>query len=86
MVASGKIVSDRYYCGYVTHRGIEHHGRHEPLISEELFDTVQRVLATTNHSGIRRRVHHHPLKGLLWCSRCKKCFVLANATGNGGTY
>jgi DNA invertase Pin-like site-specific DNA recombinase len=82
----GKILSDRYYCGYITHNNIEYKGRHTPLIPEELFEQVQQVLATTGHSGIRRRVHHHPLKGLLWCTRCKKRFVLSQNTGNGGTY
>lgn len=66
-------------------QGIEYKGRHEPLISEKLYEKVQNVLATTGHSGIRHRVHHH-LKGLLWCGRCKKRFILANNTGNGGTY
>jgi site-specific DNA recombinase len=82
----GKILSDRYYCGYVTHKNIEYKGRHTPLIPEELFQRVQQVLAATGHSGIRRRVHHHPLKGLLWCVRCKKRFILSQNSGNGGTY
>ena len=82
----GKILTDRYYLGYVKHNGIEHPGRHEPLITEDLFDKVQKVLAANGHSGIRRRVHQHHLKGLLWCGRCKKRFILANNTGNGGTY
>lgn len=82
----GKIISDHYYCGYIKHGSVEYEGRHEPLISEELFDKAGRVLATNTHSGIRRRVHHHPLKVLPWCSRRKKRFALANATGNGGTY
>jgi site-specific DNA recombinase len=59
----GKILSDRYYCGYVKHKGIEHKGRHTPLITEQLFERVQQVLATTGHSGIRRRVHPTPSKG-----------------------
>jgi site-specific DNA recombinase len=82
----GKILTDRYYLGYVKHNGIEHPGRHEALISEDLFDKVQKVLAASGHSGIRRRVHQHPLKGLLWCGRCRKRLVISNNTGNGGTY
>jgi site-specific DNA recombinase len=82
----GKILTDRYYLGYVNHNGIEYQGRHDALINEDLFDKVQKVLAANGHSGIRRRVHQHHLKGLLWCGRCKKRFILANNTGNGGTY
>jgi len=51
-----------------------------------MFEKVQKVLAANGHSGIRRRVHQHHLKGLLWCGRCKKRFILAHNTGNGGTY
>ncbi|HKR48505.1 MAG TPA: recombinase family protein, partial [Pseudonocardiaceae bacterium] len=82
----GKILTDRYYLGYIKHNGIEHPGRHEALITEELFDKVQKVLAANGHSGTRRRIHQHHLKGLLRCGRCKKRFILANNTGNGGTY
>ncbi len=82
----GKILTDRYYLGYVRHNGIEYQGRHEALITEHLFEKVQKALAANGHSGIRRRVHQHHLKGLLWCGHCKKRFILANSTGNGGTY
>ncbi|MGH3872388.1 MAG: recombinase family protein [Pseudonocardiaceae bacterium] len=82
----GKILTDRYYLGYVKHNSIEHPGRHEALITEDLFEKAQKILAANGHSGIRRRVHQHHLKGLLWCGRCKKRFILANNTGNGGTY
>jgi hypothetical protein len=73
------ILTDRYYLGYVKHNGIEHPGRHEALITEDLFDKVQKVLAANGHSGIRRRVHQHHLKGLLWCGRCRKRLVRSTA-------
>lgn len=34
------VLRDRYYLGYVTNRGQEYAGRHEPLITQELFDQV----------------------------------------------
>jgi len=40
-------------------------GRHEPLVSEELFERVQRVLNAHSGAGVRSRTHNHYLKGLL---------------------
>ncbi|MCA1600328.1 MAG: recombinase family protein [Acidobacteria bacterium] len=82
-----KILRDRYYCGYVTYKGVEYKGRHEPLITEELFDQAQKVLDTHSGTGIRQRSHPHYLKGTVWCARCKRRFVVQRAKGrNGGTY
>jgi hypothetical protein len=44
-----RLFRDRYYCGYVTYKGVEYQGRHEPIITEELFERIQKVLDT--HSG-----------------------------------
>ena len=35
------LLRDPYYIGYVTYKGELIRGRHQPLISEELFDRVQ---------------------------------------------
>lgn len=65
-----RMLRDRYYLGYVTYRGDELPGRHEPLIGQHLFDRVQNVLDARTTSGERRRVHHHYLKGTLYCGHC----------------
>ncbi|RSM63681.1 hypothetical protein DMH03_13115 [Amycolatopsis sp. WAC 01376] len=66
---------------------MEYPGRHEKLISEELFDKVQRVLASHSGSGVRHRKHHHYLKGTIWCDRCKQRFMVQRARGrSGGVY
>jgi len=82
----GNILTDRYYCGYVTYQDTEYQGRHPAIITEELYNRVQRVLAANIYSGTRRRVHHHHLKGCLWCHRCKRRLIVAKGNGNGGTY
>ncbi|MBB5153332.1 recombinase family protein [Saccharopolyspora phatthalungensis] len=45
-----RMLRDRYYLGYITYRGEELPGRHEPIIEQDLFDRVQAVLdaRTTN--------------------------------------
>jgi site-specific DNA recombinase len=80
------LLRDRYYLGYVTFEGIEYQGRHEPLISQELFDRVQRILDSHSGSGTRHRTHNHYLKGLVYCGRCKYRLIVMPGNGNGGTY
>jgi site-specific DNA recombinase len=81
-----EILTDRYYCGYVTHDDQEYPGRHDALISEELYERVQRVLALRGGGGTRQRHHSHWLKGLLWCHRCGYRMVITRGKGNGGVY
>ncbi|GAB3473743.1 hypothetical protein GCM10027521_00870 [Amycolatopsis cihanbeyliensis] len=67
-----QMLRDRYYLGYVTHKGEEIPGRHEPLIDDDLFDRVQDRLNSRSAAKERRRVHHHHLKGSLFCGRCRR--------------
>jgi site-specific DNA recombinase len=80
------LLHDPYYKGVVVYEGIEYPGRHEPLVSEELFDQVQLILDSHSGSGTRERTHNHYLKGTLWCARCKHRFIVLRAEGNGGVY
>jgi site-specific DNA recombinase len=80
----GNLLRDRYYLGYVTHDGIEYPGRHEPLITPEVFDRVQRVLDAERGGGTRERVHDHYLKGTIWCGRCRRRLILRPSTGKSG--
>jgi len=69
--ALGRTLRDPYYTGKMRYKGqIIDHGKHEPLISQALFDRVQEILTEKNTSGTRRRVHRHPLKGMLRCGHC----------------
>ncbi|MCA1676094.1 MAG: recombinase family protein, partial [Actinobacteria bacterium] len=80
------LLSDRYYLGLVEYQGEEYPGRHQPLVTSEVFDRVQRVLALRGGGGTRQRHHHHWLKGLIWCGRCGKRLIVTPGKGNGGTY
>jgi DNA invertase Pin-like site-specific DNA recombinase len=80
------VLRDRYYLGYVGYEGIWYAGRHEALVSQELFDRVQKVLDSHSGAGTRTRTHNHYLKGVLWCARCEYRFVLTPGRGNGGEY
>jgi site-specific DNA recombinase len=87
------MLRDRYYLGVITHDGAEYPGRHQPLVTEELFDRVQSILDASGTAGERRRSHDHHLKGSLYCARChtrrqqRRRLVITQATGrHGGQY
>jgi hypothetical protein len=63
-------------------------GIHEPIVSEELFYEVQKVLSgrkklKTKHSRVNA---DYPLRGHLQCPRCGKILTGSSALGNGGKY
>ena len=82
----GDLLRDRFYLGYVTYKDQEHPGRHEPLISEELFEKVQDMLKARGSTGTRERTHHHYLKGTVWCHRCKGRLIIARARSKTGAF
>ena len=51
-------------------------GTHEPLIEEETFDRVQRLIASRKHT--RSRTYDFPLKGLIVCHECGKPLAVIN--------
>jgi hypothetical protein len=85
------MLRDPYYCGYVTYKGERILGRHEALISHELFDEVQKVLDARSGRGERQRRHFHYLKGQLWCGICYQAgtesrMIYTRVKGHGGEY
>jgi site-specific DNA recombinase len=88
-----KVLRDPYYTGTITYLGATYPGRHEPLVTPELFARVQRALdIRLAKNGERQRQHHHYLKSTLWCNRChergvESRFILKRAEGRrGGVY
>ncbi len=81
-----QILRRRYYIGYVTYRGVEYQGRHEPLISEALFERVQQRLDSNRHAKSRSYKRDHYLKGTVFCARCESRLLYFVSTGNGGKY
>jgi len=66
-----QILKDPYYVGVIRYKGELFPGRHEALITKQLFLRVQDVLAERAKRGQRDRVHHHPFKGLTFCGHCR---------------
>jgi DNA invertase Pin-like site-specific DNA recombinase len=80
------MLSNRYYIGVVTFRGVEYQGNHPRLVSDELFQKVQQVLKERNIAGEKRRTHHSYLKGSIFCKRCGSRLIFSRNRGHGGTY
>jgi len=70
-----------YYKGVVQFQGVEYAGKHEPLVDEETWQTVQAVLGS-HRSGERERMHNHLLKSTVVCGQCGSRLLVQN-TKNG---
>ncbi len=82
----GNLLRDRYYLGYVTYRGQEYRGRHEPLIDPETFERVQQMLEARRAGGVRERTHNHYLKGTVWCHRCESRLMIMRGKSHTGAH
>ncbi|WP_415138924.1 recombinase family protein [Microbacterium sp.] len=85
------ILGDPYYTGVIRYKGKLYPGRHQPLISKELYLSVKEILRSRNRRGDRDRIHFHYLKGLVYCADCHDAgrdsrLVYSQNSGNGGTY
>ena len=60
-----KILKNRFYLGYFVWQGIEYKGTHEPLITVDLFEQVQRVFAGRTKPKYGK--HAFAFAGLLVC-------------------
>ena len=77
------MLSNRYYIGVVSHKGVEYPGRHQPLVSADLFERVQETLVG-NRCGQKTQQHQHYLKGSIFCDRCGARMSLMFVNGQAG--
>jgi site-specific DNA recombinase len=80
------MLRNEYYIGIVRYDGTSYKGRHQPLISDAVFDKVQQLLTAQRQSGERAWIHHSYLRGTLYCAQCGKRLYFTRAKGRGGTY
>lgn len=72
-----------YYKGVVRYNGVEYHGKHEPLVDPETWQSVQDIL-TSKRNGEKQRDHHHYLKGTIWCGHCGSRLIVTYASSKSG--
>ncbi len=67
------LLTDPFYCGLIRWNKKQYPGKHEPIISETLFDEVQEQLKRIYKVGQIKK-HYHTFKGLITCAECK-CLI-----------
>lgn len=73
------------YAGMVVWSGVQYVGRHEPLVTVEVFSRVQAVLSE-HRNGEKQRVNSHYLKSTIFCGRCGNRLAYTKVRGRGGEY
>ena len=73
-----------YYIGVIEYRGVRYEGKHPPIVNKQVFGEVARILEAQNHAGEKKRVHHHYLKGSIWCGCCGSRLIVCRAKGRSG--
>jgi len=79
-----EMLRNPYYVGVIEYRGVSYPGKHEPIVDRQTFDEVQRLLEAKNFAGEKKRVHHHFLKGSIWCGCCESRLIVTNAKSHTG--
>ncbi len=77
-----KILQNPFYYGMMRRAGQLYPGKHEALITKELFDICQDILS--GKSRPRKQKHFFPLRGFMTCANCG-C-ALTSATKKGHAY
>lgn len=84
------LLSDPFYSGDFSYQGQVYQGKHQPMVTREEFDRVQRLIHRSNH--IQPQKLTFPFTGLIRCGKCG-CLVTAErkvknykTTGRTATY
>ena len=77
------ILRNPYYKGLIKWKGAYLPGSHTPLVSKELWQTVQDQL-DLHRSGERHRIHEHYLKSTVYCEECGGRLLIHNAQSRSG--
>ncbi|MBA3511593.1 recombinase family protein [Sphingomonas sp.] len=62
------LLQNRIYCGEIVHRGVSHGGEHDPIVGNDLFEAVQKRLASNRRERGKRpaRAMACPLAGVVF--------------------
>ena len=70
------LLANPFYIGLFRYKGEIHEGTHEPIVSTELFEAVQKVLRRHGR-GSYRKDRRFPFRGLITCHACG-CAITAD--------
>ena len=74
------ILRNPFYCGTIRRNGQLYQGIHQPIISLQLFQDVQRVLS--GKSRPRAKTHFFPIRGFVSCSLCGCSYTASTKKGH----
>ena len=63
-------LSNPFYTGLFNYSGELHEGKHEPIISKKLFDSVQEIMKLRGQPERKAKNEPQPFCGLLSCTEC----------------
>lgn len=69
------ILNNPFYYGLIRWKGESKVGKQKPIITKELFDTCQYVLAKHRSFLVRRRKYDYLLRGFLFCHECEQRYT-----------
>lgn len=79
------LLHNPYYLGVVPYQGVHYHGKHQALVTPEVWLRVQDLLAMHAHAHERTIKHPHYLKGTVFCAHCGTRMGYTRNRGRGGT-
>jgi site-specific DNA recombinase len=65
-----RLLRNPIYCGVMRYRGVLLSGIHEPLITKELFDKVQTVIASKRKPRQKKTLKAFAYRGVFHCGEC----------------
>ena len=77
------VLTNTYYTGITTFKGVQYPGSHTPLIDRETFEKVQTILHE-KINGERSIKHDHYLKSSLYCGHCGFRMIVQMAKNRQG--
>ena len=78
-----RLLSNPYYKGVVTFKGVQYQGRHEPLVDDIVWQQVQDVMVS-HVQGERSREHPHYLKSTVYCGSCGERLIVSMSRSKTG--
>jgi len=82
-----QMLRNKTYAGYVESKTVQVKGKFEPLVSEELFDRVQKVIdGRANHKPHERERPDFILRGFVKCGSCSTPLTAGWAKGRSKLY
>ena len=75
-----KMLANPFYYGHFRYAGEVFEGKHTPIVSKKLFDTVQTVFDKRRHKRTAKTNEPKPLCGLLRCGSCNMMVTGENQT------